>query len=262
MSRAVRKEASALLVEGSKDARVFRNFVCEPACDIVPTEGKSNALGALNLLRRANQRGVLVIVDADFSDLNGQQVIDPDVFMTDVHDLEAMLLRSPAPRKVMIEYDLAADSFGADIGEILARAATPIGYLRLVSQRSNLNLKFTDLVFPQFTEVKPTLKIDERRLANTVVKNSPGCRHQVTDLLPLMASVVNNSDDHWQVSCGHDMAALFALLLGQRVGREVPAYTVERQLRLSYHASYFAGTRLFASIREWERRNAPYVVLG
>lgn len=264
MSRALRKHSCALLVEGYKDVRVFRNLVCESACDVFPTEGKANALGALNLLRRSNQRGVLVIIDADFTDLNGQQVIDSDVIATDVHDLEAMLLKSPAPERVMTEYDLAIDSFGTDIGEMLAHAAKPIGYLRLASVRSNLRLKFTDLVFPRFTEINPALRVDERKLAHEVVRNSPACRHDVRSLLHLMASVANvssTSDDHWRISCGHDMAALFAMLLGQKVGRDVPAYTVERQLRLSYHASYFAGTRLFASIRAWEQRNAPYIVL-
>jgi hypothetical protein len=258
----VRKHASALLLEGAKDVRVFRNLVSERACDIVSTEGKINALDALNLLRRSNQKGVLVVIDADFTVLDGQQVIDPDVITTDGHDLEAMLLKSPAAQKVMIEYDLAVDEFGTDIGEVLARAVMPIGYLRLASLRSKLNLKFTDLAFSAFTELKRSVRIDEQKLVNEVLTKNPASPHNAAVLGRLMRSVVRKSDDCWHVACGHDMTALFALLLGHKAGREVPAYTVERQLRLSYHSSHFSVTRLFANIRAWEQRNVPHIILA
>lgn len=79
MARTVRRRASALLVEGFKDVRVYRNFVDEQACDVVPAEGRRNALDALTLLRKSGERGVLVIVDTDFSALSSTQINDPDI---------------------------------------------------------------------------------------------------------------------------------------------------------------------------------------
>jgi hypothetical protein len=52
-----------------------------------------------------------------------------------------------------------------------------------------------------------------------------------------------------------------AALLSNKLGREVPPYTVERQLRLGYHMTDFELTPLCAAIRAWEQRNAPYIVL-
>src|SRR5207247_9566418 len=109
MSRAVRKNASALLVEGAKDVRVFRNLIDESVCDVVPTEGKRNAYDALNNLRKSKQAGVLVVVDADFSRVDGQLTLDPDVVVSDDHDIESMLLKSRAAAKLLIPYDLTTD---------------------------------------------------------------------------------------------------------------------------------------------------------
>lgn len=135
MARTVRRGAAAMLVEGSKDARVYRNLVDEERCNAVPAGNKRNALEALALLRRSGERGVLAVVDADFTALTGAVAADPDVIATDAHDLEGMLLRSQALSKLLVEYDLAPGILGPDAGLILARAAQPIGYLRFAAEK-------------------------------------------------------------------------------------------------------------------------------
>jgi hypothetical protein len=260
MSRTVRKQASALLVEGAKDVRVFRNLIDESICDVVQTEGKRNATGALNLLRRSNHVGVLVVVDADFSRLENQLILDPDVISTEHHDMESMLLKSPAPSKLMIEYDLRADEFGPHIGSLLAKAAAPLGYLRLASIKNKLNLGFNSLEYRNFVAGPPPV-IDAGKLVQEVLAKNLSCKQSEADLLVMMVALQTGDHDHWQVSCGHDMTAILSTLLTARLKREVPPYTVERQLRLSYHLSDFRPTALYGAIRAWENKNAPYAIL-
>jgi hypothetical protein len=76
-----------------------------------------------------------------------------------------------------------------------------------------------------------------------------------------MVALRKADHDDWQVGCGHDMTAILATLLSKKFGRDVPPYTVERQLRLGYHITDFARTPLYTAIRAWEQRNAPYLVL-
>jgi hypothetical protein len=260
LSRTVRKGASALLVEGSKDARVFRNLVDESGCDVVQTEGKHNATRALNVLRKASQAGALVVVDSDFSRLDGQLILDPDVLWTEDHDIEGMVLKSPAPEKLMIEYDLKLDEFGRDLGTTLAKGVMPLGYMRLASIKNKLNLDFKQLDHSKFV-VGPPPVIDEAKLAQEILAKNPRCSHPAKDLIGMMQGVSNSSHDCWQVSCGHDMTAALSVMLTQRIGRDIPSYTVERQLRLSYHPSDFASTQLCKEIKEWEAKNAPYGIL-
>jgi hypothetical protein len=260
MSRTVRKHASALLVEGPKDVRVYRNFIDESVCDILSTEGKTNAAGALNVLRNSREAGVLVVVDSDFSRLHGQQVLDPDVITTDDHDIEAMLVKSPAPGKLLIEYDLRPDVFGPDVGAALAKAVMPLGYLRFASLKHNLNLDFKNLIFRAFVRGNP-VRIDEQRLVREVLAKNPRCTHSENDLRQMMGNVANANHDYWHVGCGHDMTAALAVLLADKTGRDVPSYTIERQLRLSFHPTDVAATALFREIKAWEQRNTPYGIL-
>ncbi len=73
LSRSVHKHASAFLVEGFKDTRLLRNYINEDMCQLYPTHGKFNALGALSILRRSNHHGVLVALDSDFSQIGGHR---------------------------------------------------------------------------------------------------------------------------------------------------------------------------------------------
>jgi hypothetical protein len=260
LSRTVRKAASALLVEGSKDPRVFRNLVDDNVCDVVQTEGKRNATGALNVLRKSNHKGALVVVDSDFSRLDGQLILDPDVVWTEDHDIEAMLLKSPAPEKVMIEYDLKVDAFGKDLSVSLAKGVMPLGYARLSSIKDKLNLNFKDLDHSKFL-VGPPAAIDQPKLAKELLAKNPHCKLAAKDLIGLMDKLVDGKHDCWQVSCGHDMTAALSHMLTKKFGREIPSWTVERQLRLSYHPTDFVGTALHKEIKEWEERNGDYRIL-
>jgi hypothetical protein len=262
LSRTVRKGASALLVEGSKDMRLLRNHINEVVCDVVGTNGKTNALGGLNLLRNSHEAGVLVILDSDFSQIHGQQILDPDVIVTDLHDIEAMMLASPASAKLMIEYDLEVETFGPNIGELLAQAGCPLGYLRLVSQMNNLRLKFTDIDFRPFVELGPPVRIDEQKLIAEVLAKNPRCNRTAAAITQMMNQVKNAAHDPWHLSCGHDMTSILARLLSSKSNREVVSFTVERQLRLAYERQHFEATRLYGEIRAWEERNAPFVVLS
>jgi hypothetical protein len=77
----------------------------------------------------------------------------------------------------------------------------------------------------------------------------------------MMVALQKTEHESWQVGCGHDMTATLAALLSKKIGRAVPPYTVERQLRLGYHMTDFAPTPLCAAIGAWEKNNAPDVVL-
>lgn len=91
------KHAGAfMLVEGEDDKKLLKNFVEKALCVIQIAHGKPNVLGALAILERDSFQGVLAIADADFAHLEGEPPHSPNLFWTDTHDLETMLLASPA----------------------------------------------------------------------------------------------------------------------------------------------------------------------
>ena len=97
MTRSVHSGSSLLIVEGkTADPRLYGRFVDPEHCQIVSAPGKELALAALKILEDDDFAGVAAIVDADLWRLQGGAPSSPNLFITDGHDLEAMILKSPA----------------------------------------------------------------------------------------------------------------------------------------------------------------------
>ena len=100
-----------------------------------------------------------------------------NLFITDTHDLETMLLKSPALETLLIEFGSdtkikeLTHQLGKSVRDILLDSGTPIGYLRWVSHKENLWLKFEGIVFKKFTDDK-TLTIDIAKMITTVKNKS------------------------------------------------------------------------------------------
>lgn len=138
---------SFLIVEGDTDARVWTNLVHSTKCRVENAYNKDKAVQVLNILEQGNFAGVLAVVDADFDILEGTVPLSPNLLFTDTHDLETMLLKSPALEKVLLEHgsEDKIKSFGKDIRQTLLESAKIIGYLRWASLKFDYCLKFEDL---------------------------------------------------------------------------------------------------------------------
>ena len=155
-----------LIVEGqTADLRVYKRLIDSEQAQATPAHNKNNALAALKILEDAHFDGVVVIVDADFWRLEGVEPTSPNLFITDTHDLETMLLESPSLEKLLDEFgseqkiaNFIANS-KMNLRQALLTAARPIGYLRWASQRNDLSLTFEGIVFSRFID-RNTLHID------------------------------------------------------------------------------------------------------
>ncbi len=88
-----------VLVEGETDVRVYGRIFQNNEYRTVVSNGKDNAIQALMLLEKEGAKDVFAIADADFDRLNSKDYEDHNIFLTDYHDLESMILNSPAFEK-------------------------------------------------------------------------------------------------------------------------------------------------------------------
>jgi len=106
-SEALMLRASALktilLVEGTSDDKLLGSFVDKAEYDVVIAYGKVNLLEALEILRRKDAEGIVCLVDADFSRIDGAVIADKDIVVTEFHDLEVSLFHSSAFDRVLSE---------------------------------------------------------------------------------------------------------------------------------------------------------------
>ena len=261
-----------VIVEGeTADLPVYRRLIDRKLAKVIPAHNKDKALAALKILENAHFLGVIAIVDADFWRLDSRGPTSPNQFITDTHDLETMLLESPSLEKLLDELgsEPKITNFTANnkmnVRQALLAAARPIGYLRWVSQRSNLSLTFEGIVFSRFLN-RDTLCIDISKLIQEVKNKSR--RHDLSnnDLQDKIDEVVDSKHSSWDICCGHDLVHILSFglrrVLGSKDSNEVEPETLERFLRTGYESAYFLSTRLYQALRGWETSNPPFRIFS
>jgi hypothetical protein len=265
-----------ILVEGSSDKVFYERFIDKSSCHLEITAGKPSskqcAIEILEILEKSNFQGVLAIVDADFDYLQNTTVTSPNLLRTDTHDLETMLIKSPAFDKVIVMFGSEEKiiKFGRDLRTVLLESGTIVGYLRWVSQSDGLNLKFEGIEFKNFIN-NQTIQISEIELIKEVKNKSKAYSLDNEDLQKRLTNKKNSSHNPWQVCCGHDLVEILSIALRKAIGsnRDIDVKansddrknTLENFLLLAYEENYFHQTQLYLEIRKWETNNQPFHVL-
>ena len=265
----LRREVSSstfLLVEGSSDKVFYERFIDKSACELEIAVGKLRVINVIEILDRSNFCGVLGIVDADFDRLESLSHNSPNLLLTDTHDLETMLINSPALDKLVREFgsEDKISKFGMDVRTALIEAGMSIGYLRWISHRDRLNLTFSGIKYSKFIK-EQNLQLDELGLIQEV-KNKSQASFDNKYIQQQMAAQKSDNHDCWQVCCGHDLVEILSLGLRKAIGTmkasEIEPESLERSLRLAYEEVYFRQTQLYANICQWESNNVPFQVLS
>ncbi|ABA20568.1 conserved hypothetical protein [Trichormus variabilis ATCC 29413] len=259
-----------LLVEGGSDKIFYERFTDKLTCQVHTVSGKPSSkqrvIAVLKILEQSDFPGVLAIVDADFERLTTFSYSSPNLIRTDTHDLETMLIKSPALDKLIAEFgsEEKINQFRRDIRLALLEAAIVVGYLLFISLSNELNLTFDGITFSKFID-EQTLLIDELKLIKEVKNKSQAFSLKDEDLQQKLLNQKSNNYDPWQVCCGHDLVEILSLSLRKVLGSNKPSdiepKSLERILRLAYEDVYFRETQIYSDIRVWENKNQPFQIL-
>ncbi|MBE9137062.1 DUF4435 domain-containing protein [Nodosilinea sp. LEGE 07088] len=264
-------QGTFLLVEGGSDKIFYERFINKAECELATVSGKpSSKLRVIAVLKILEQesgfKGILAIVDADFDRLTIPLYYSSNLLCTDTHDLESMLINSPAFDKVLTEFGSEEKvlQFNRDIRLAILESSISVGYLLWISQCDGLNLTFDGITFSKFVD-EQNLQIDELKLIREVKNKSQAFSLKDEDLQLKMSSQQSNNYDPWQICCGHHLVEILSLGLRKTIGSNKPsdieADKLELCLRLAYEESYFRDTQLYANIHDWEANNKPFKVL-
>jgi Protein of unknown function (DUF4435) len=255
-----------LLVEGSSDARFYKQQIDTDHCQTVVGQNRDMAIAALKILQKSGAPDVIAIVDKDFDELNGTLPDLPNLFFTDTHDLETLLLQSPALEKLLNEFaseDKLA-KFGQDVREVLLISGSSIGYLLWVSLQDSMHLKFEGINFLKFVD-DMTLEINEVKLIEEIKNKTRKPDINTAELQERLGKQKNDSHDPWQVCRGHDLISILAVGLRKAIGSNnshaATADILERSLRLAYEQVYFQKTQLYGAIALWQTNHPTYQIL-
>ncbi|MBA7563088.1 hypothetical protein ES708_04741 [subsurface metagenome] len=274
---------AVVIVEGDDDVSLFERLFARGSCEVLPARGKENALDSIQRLNNSKVPGVLAIVDADFDRIAGLSSSYQNVVMSDHHDVEVMLITSPALEAVLQEYASRgkADRYlhatkSQSLREALFASAHPIGVFRWLSYSQKWSLDFDEMNYKKF--LNDNLSVDCDKMISYIRQFTAG--RYASDptslaarwpddavLVPMIAKTMETTrSNRNELCCGHDLAALLAIGLRSKWGSQ-PASIANKSnvgalLRLAYDTSFFATTDLYSTICDWEQMNKPYNVLG
>ncbi|RUV23652.1 DUF4435 domain-containing protein [Mesorhizobium sp. M7A.F.Ca.MR.245.00.0.0] len=258
----------SLLVEGPSDFKFFATYISDGNCEIVIGWGRENSLTAMTILNAIPVSGVLCIIDRDFDLFLGNEVDVQNVIVTDDHDIEITMFKSPAVEKLVIELGSAEKSktrreAGFDIRSDVVAVAYVLGVARLHSIKEGHSLKFDGLKF-RYVDKKLTFAVKD--MFQEIINHSQKLGVPFEGFLQELESWKKIEHDRLQMCCGHDVSAVLGLafqsLWGTKNAKDVDAEGIESRLRLAFGIDDFRVSDLYKKIKSWEASNPPYICLG
>ncbi len=261
-----------LLVESGSDYAFWRARV-HARCEVRDLGGRERALEEAARAREERDDNVIAILDADFDRIEGRLAELSNVFWTDHHDLEVMLILSPALGKVLAERG-AREKLGqlrdaeVEVRQRLLELGLCMARLRLASQRQGWGLKFRKRPARPHGEIS-TVKVekfcpperwelDVARMIQVVIEFNQ--RHDLLQETERVRQVMETMPDEPrdQLCNGHDLVALLAVglkkKLGSGSGGSVDVDDLTRDLRLAHEMEHLMATGLYAALTRWQAR--------
>lgn len=246
-----------MLVEGGTDCSFWKlRFNQSAQYQLVICGSKSVVISSITLLDQMAQSLMLGVIDDDFDSILGISYASENIFSTDTHDLETMLINSTALTNILIELgdSTKINHFVAMTKKMVIDSLIEIslvfGRLRLLNARNNWNVDFSKLSPWKYVD-QGTWTVDNAKLFAEFA-NEIG----ITPVDVENAVSAEVSTPPWNIIQGHD--ALNILAIGLRsalAAKQFSEKDLSRYFRLTYDNTIFQSTVLFGKISAWAENN-------
>ncbi len=226
-----------VVVEGIDDKAVYENCFSSSAVLVYPDGNCDKHAKILEALRPYKKR-LLAIKDADFDRLRGISAAYDNMFLTDTHDLEGMILRCDVFRKLSSE-DRARCS-GVDVGR-LKKELEDISYLKWHNIEAGLKLNFRDVSVCHPADI----------YLDRVLKNSDTEVSYSAESLKRFKESHRDADLD-ELTNGHDLFEKIYIEAQKANKANFPQKSFFKRIRKAYGFEEFRTTNLYAALKSRE----------
>ena len=246
-----RKDYVFILVEAKSDEDFYQKAITAKTIYFYG-KGWENVEKIIQQVNKFQTKGVIGIIDADFKRIEKVEILK-NLFLTDFHDKEMMLLHSPAWKGVLQKYSDNYNRVNNQIREsrlekfeklyqkstleILLEVAKPIADIRLLNERQNHTNKLTfktkskktkkskkeefDYIkYDTFIDQK-TLKVDKQKLQKAVENKSQKQGFFNNPIIQNQLKTIEGEEHDLSELCnGHDVINIFCLALEKAIANE------------------------------------------
>lgn len=279
-----RKNRVGVIVEAKAEEKLFGKFF-KKDCLFFCFQGWEKVVATIKQVNQYTIKGVFGIIDADFKRIEKIEPTDDNLFLTDYHDTEMMLIESDAWNHVLHHYadtsistkktvsklDAFEQKKGEPIKETLLKLATQIAYIRLFDKRFKPPLtfriqkkkgKYEYIDYHKFVDPK-TLNLNQKKLLKIVEnKSSKPNFFAKSPNKERLETIQQEVFDVLEFCNGHDVCNLLSLALEEAIAskassKKVAGETIEANLVMNYRLEDFQKTQLYKALKNWEKSHFP-----
>lgn len=248
-----------VLVEGETDQKLYAKLIDGCNTKVERVHGGKDEGGGIKPLRTAidilskETQQVIGIRDADFLHLDNTQETIRHLFLTDFHDAEmTMLCCDVTFESLVAEYMESKRTEFATLRQQILHAIAFVGVIRWINNIESVELKFKGISFAAFFD-SALLQVDRKRCIQEIVRRSPNKKRtiQAQEIENRLAKI----SDYYNLCNGHDFEKAFALHVtaNSPSTKGVKDDDIGRALRIAYRKQDFEQTKLYATLKLWEK---------
>lgn len=231
---------TVLVVEGADDVSVYSRFFSTQYVELYPDGCCDTHYRILKSLNPNYEARLAAIKDADFDRLNGTRPEYDNLFLTDGHDLENMILREGIPTPIIEEYRSRCNNI--DLQEI-HRDLAMISYLRWMNNDGDLCLKFNALSLATYY-VSP-YRIDFERYLSDLLHESNRASVSVTRSDVEAFAKGHYVNDMSYLTRGHDLLECIYIRAKDASAGNFSKKKFFKKIRDAYSVDMFVRTSLY-----------------
>ncbi|CZF83985.1 hypothetical protein GCE9029_04124 [Grimontia celer] len=274
-----------LLIEGVKDLNVYPQFFNKELIEPKVTFGKYKMRDVWEILEGRGFTDKIAIRDADFIRVRGnyQEDFHPNFFITDTHDSEGMIVKTPTFEKVLeqmlgLERKQTLMEKFPNLKCHIKDLAYKVGCLKLANKLDRLGLVFKPqkangkkLDFTKFVDVKSFTFIDDTALIQTAINYSinkvedKGSIKTQEEIHSSLEKVIALDFPIDEIVHGHDLSELTYILIRKhlKINNDMvnSGDNIEKLWAMSYDSMYFKKSELYTKIDDFTKQKDLGILL-
>lgn len=247
-----------IILEGETDQKLYYKLIDGVNVEIeISYSGLSGLLKIVsNLLEET--KSIIGIRDADFLHLENKTETINNIFLTDYHDAEMMLIACDNSFNAVAAEYVGRDNNAASLREKLLRSIAFIGGLKWINDAESLGLNFKNFGIGDYYKGE-TFFLDEDAYLQVIMKRSVEKKREVLrdNVITKIKDVLIKDIFYLYNLCnGHDFHRAFALYINSNSDKAIKFEEIGKAFRVAYRIEDFQETNLYKQLRKWSDKNS------
>ncbi len=273
------KQEVGVIVEAKADEILFRKLL-NHNCLFFAAQGWAKVVSLLLEAQKHKIETVIGIIDADFKRIS-ENSLPENLFLTDFHDKEIMLVHSEAWNNVLNQfYDTKKlahfeQQKKKKLLPFLLELIKPLSILRFLKEKHNLTWVFRTQKAEKYEYIKykdfieaDTLVLNQEKLLSALENKSnlPLFFKNNPIYVKELAELAQNDIDLREWSNGHDLMNVVSLALEKAIGNKASSHIIageelEKIFSAAYRISDFEQTNLYLTLQIWQNTHLTWKIL-